>query len=100
MKTKLMTLLAISALFLTAPVKMMAATDNEKTIVGEGACAKCILKETKECQHTITTEEDGKKVVYYVVQNRVAKEFGNQLCSEKKKSKRPAWSKPRTENIF
>lgn len=88
MKTKLMTLLAISALlFLTAPVKMMAAADNEKTIVGEGACAKCILKETKECQHTITTEEDGKKVVYYVVQNRVAKEFGSQLCSEKKKVK-------------
>lgn len=87
MKIKLTTLLAISALLLAVPVKTRAAADNEKTIVGEGACAKCILKETKECQHTITAEEAGKKVVYYVTQNHAAKEFGNQLCTEKKKVK-------------
>ena len=87
MKIKLMTSLAASALLLTMLINASAAAEKDKTIVGEGACAKCILKETKECQHTITVEEGGKPVVYYVTQNHAAKEFGNQLCAEKKKVK-------------
>jgi len=60
---------------------------KEVTITGEGQCAKCILKEADACQHTITTEEGGRQVTYYLAQNDVAKEFGNQLCKEKKKIK-------------
>lgn len=86
MKNTTMTLLAICGLLLTLRVNA-AAVDNEKTIIGDGACAKCTLKETKECQHAITAEEGGKKVTYYLTQNSVAKEFGNQLCGEKKKVK-------------
>lgn len=87
MKIKLMTTLAISALLLLMLAKATAAAEKDKTIIGEGACAKCILKETKECQQTITVEEGGKPVVYYLTQNHVAQEFGNQVCVAKKKIK-------------
>lgn len=86
MKKRMTALLAISGLALALQVSP-AATENEKTIVGDGACAKCTLKETKDCQHAIIADEDGKKVTYYVTQNAVAKEFGDSLCSEKKKIK-------------
>jgi hypothetical protein len=85
MKNKTMSLLAISML-LTA-LQVGAVTDTKKTITGDGACAKCMLKETKECQLTITVDEDGKKITYYLTQNKVAKDFGNQVCAEKKKIK-------------
>jgi hypothetical protein len=84
MKIKIMALLVISGLLVGLQAGL-AAPDAEKTITGDGACAQCVLKETKECQHTITAEEGGKKVTYYLTQNKVAKEFGNQLCAEKKK---------------
>ena len=86
MKKNLLALLVISALAVASALVATAA-DKEKTIVGDGACAKCVLKETETCQHTVTTDEGGKKVTYYLAQNDVAKEFGNQLCTEKKKIK-------------
>jgi hypothetical protein len=87
MKYKLLAALVIGGLALAIHSDVLAA-DREMTITGEGACAKCILKETKECQHTITaTDEVGKKATYYVAQNNVAKEFGNQFCTDKKKAK-------------
>ena len=87
MKSRLIAALVISGLALAFHSNAIV-TDKEKTIVGEGACAKCILKETKECQHTITTtDETGKKVTYYLAQNTVAKEFGNQFCTDRKKAR-------------
>lgn len=86
MKKHLTVLLTLSALAF-AILTSQAATESDKTITGEGACAKCVLKEgdAKQCQVTITTEVDGKKVAYYVTPNNVAKEFGAKLCAEKKK---------------
>jgi hypothetical protein len=81
-----MALLAISGLLVTLHLNADVA-DSKKTITGDAACAKCILQETKECQLTIAVEEDGKKVTYYLVPNNVTKEFGNQVCTEKKKVK-------------
>ena len=86
MKNKILALLAISGLLISLHVGA-AVTDNEQTITGEGACAKCILKETKECQLTVTAEKGGKQVTYYLTENNVAKEFGNQVCAEKQKIK-------------
>lgn len=62
-----------------------AEPDKEKTITGEAACAKCLLKEGDDCALSITTEEGAKKVTYHVVQNDVTKKFGHQVCKEKKK---------------
>jgi len=84
MKTKLMIVLAACGLALTLAT-VAATSDKDKTIVGDGACAKCVLGETKKCQITIAADEDGKKVTYYLTSNEVAKQFGNQFCTHQKK---------------
>lgn len=86
MKNKIMALLAIGGLLVALHAGASVA-DNVKTITGEGACAKCILKETKECQLTVTAKESGKPVTYYLTKNKLAKEFGNQVCQERRKIK-------------
>ena len=84
MKRKLMTVLAVCGLVLALGT-VAATSDKDKTIVGDGACGKCVLNETKKCQITIAAEEDGKKVTYYLTSNEVAKQFGDQLCTQRKK---------------
>lgn len=59
-----------------------ALADEQKTITGEGQCAKCALKETDECQNAIVTVEHGKKVTYYLTQNEVSKEFHGKICKK------------------
>jgi hypothetical protein len=65
------------------------AADDEVVVTGEGACAKCILKEKGVTDHlkTLTVITAEKKRIYYLVENDVAKKFGNQLCQEPKKIK-------------
>ena len=46
---------------------------DEKTIIGDGVCAKCALKEKDSCQNVVIAKEDGKEVKYYLVQNAVSK---------------------------
>ena len=58
------------------------AADKEVTITGLGQCAKCALHETKECQTTIQTEENGKKVMYYLAQNDKSKDFHDTICKK------------------
>jgi hypothetical protein len=67
---KVFPLLAVSVLFSGLTLAWAA---EEKTITGDAVCAKCALKETKACQNTITVKEDGKKVTYYLAQNKVSK---------------------------
>src|SRR5437879_6216414 len=55
------------------------------TITGEGKCAKCALKEADKCQNVIQVEEGGKKVNYYLAQNKIAKDFHENICKESKK---------------
>ena len=85
MKNKILAALAIAGLAVALPLGAVPA-ENEKTIVGEGACAKCVLKQAESCQSTIT-EEGEKKVTYYLTQNDVTKAFAKNLCDEKKKVK-------------
>jgi hypothetical protein len=55
----------------------------EKTITGEGMCAKCELKEAKSCQNAI--KADG--VTYYLADNKTSKDFHSNLCSKTAKVK-------------
>src|SRR5258708_7899815 len=57
----------------------------EKTITGEGKCAKCALKETDKCQNVIQVEKGGKTTTYYLVQNDLSKDFHGNLCKGPKK---------------
>jgi hypothetical protein len=60
---------------------------EEKTITGDGQCAKCSLGESKTCQNAIVTEEGGSKVTYYLVHNAVSKKFHKNVCQDVKKIK-------------
>ena len=75
----------VAGLVFALATTSFAAEGKEVTVKGEGKCAKCSLKETKECQNVIQTEKDGKKVNYYLVANDVSKEFHGKLCKETKK---------------
>jgi hypothetical protein len=80
---KLFPLLSVAVLF---SLTLVWAAE-EKTITGEGQCAKCSLKETKACQNAIVTEEGGKKVTYYLAKNAVSKAFHKNVCQDVKKVK-------------
>jgi hypothetical protein len=50
------------------------------TVTGDGACAKCVLHETADCQTAITAMENGQKVVYYLADNDVSNGFHKNVC--------------------
>jgi hypothetical protein len=79
---KLFPLLSVALLF--SGVALVWAAE-EKTITGEGQCAKCSLQETKKCQNAIVTEEGGQKVTYYLAQNAISKAFHKNVCQTVKK---------------
>ena len=81
---KLIPLFAVAFLF-TGLTFLKAADKAEKTITGEGQCAKCSLMETEACQNAIVTDEGGKKVTYLLEQNAVSKKFHSNICKAKKK---------------
>jgi Family of unknown function (DUF6370) len=87
MKRNIAMITSIAGLLLLALASPSFADDKGKevTITGEGKCAKCILKETEKCQNAIETTEHGKKVVYYLTDNKVSKDFHEDLCKEAKK---------------
>lgn len=57
------------------------ADHHEKTLKGEGLCAKCELKETEKCQTAIRVKDGGKTWVYYAKDNKVASEFHKKICT-------------------
>ena len=85
MKKSLALVAGVAAVLLAAATVRTLAAEPNVTITGEGKCAKCALKETKECQNVIQAEKDGKMVNYYLVANDVSKEFHGKLCKESKK---------------
>src|SRR4051812_10932577 len=72
----------IATLFAMALAFPTLAADKDVTVTGDGQCAKCALKETKKCQNTIKTA-DGK--MYYLADNKVSKDFHDEICKETKK---------------
>ena len=81
---KILLLIALSGLMTTLTMPAIAE-DKEVTITGEGKCAKCALHETDKCMNVVQTHEDGKTVNYYLTQNKVSKEFHDNICKESKK---------------
>ena len=64
---------------------LKALADDEKTVTGEGKCAKCALKETDSCQNVVQVMEGNKTVTYYLVHNDVSKKFHENICKATKK---------------
>ncbi|HET7626355.1 MAG TPA: DUF6370 family protein [Verrucomicrobiae bacterium] len=78
--SSLVLLTGILAIGIASP--SFAADQKEVTITGQGQCAKCALHETDKCQNTIQTKENGKTVTYYLAQNKVSKDFHDNICEE------------------
>ncbi len=79
MKKSIITILLGAALSLSLAGRALA---EDKTITGEGSCAKCVLNETKSCQNAIKVTEGGATVTYYLAQNDVSKEFHDNICKK------------------
>jgi hypothetical protein len=65
------------------PVKSRPA--REVTLIGEGKCAKCLLKEGDTCQNIIEVERGKVKRVYYMTMNEVSKAFHDNLSKQAQK---------------
>ena len=81
MKKLVLAALMVAGLSLTLTTRAA----DEKTITGEGKCAKCALKETAECQNAVQVKEGDKTKTYYIVQNDVSKDFHKNVCKASKK---------------
>ena len=79
MRTQIFTVLGLLVVTIMWQLAALGA-DKERTIIGEGQCAKCALHETKSCQNAITVLENGKKVTYYLTENQISKDFHDNLC--------------------
>lgn len=85
MKRTFAIITSVAALMFAANTNNALANDKETTLSGDAKCAKCILKEGKECQTVIQVEKDGKTENYYVVENDVSKAFHDDVCHAAKK---------------
>src|SRR5262245_19455242 len=88
MMRKLFPMLAIAVLFSGLSFVLTAQAADEKTLEGDGLCAKCGLKEAKACQNTVTVDEGGTKVTYYIAKNKVSNDAhkGLGICTAQKDS--------------
>jgi len=85
MKRSIAIVASVAALLFAANTNNALAKDKEVTLSGEAKCAKCMLKEGKECQTVIQVEKNGKTQNYYVANNDVAKAFHEDVCHSAKK---------------
>ena len=76
---------AVAGLMVAALATPVMAKEAEVTITGEGKCAKCALHETDKCQNVIQVQEEGKTVTYYLAQNKMSKDFHENLCKQTQK---------------
>jgi len=83
MKRTLLVVLLVCSCAMALALKALA--EDEKTVTGEGKCAKCALKETDSCQNVVQVMEGNKTVTYYLVHNDVSKKFHENICKETKK---------------
>jgi hypothetical protein len=58
---------------------------REVTLIGEGKCAKCLLKEGDTCQNVIEVQRGTVKRVYYMTQNDISKAFHDNISKQAQK---------------
>lgn len=86
MKKSIITLFTIIGLAGLAGFTAQAESKGKEiTIHGQGACAKCCLKEGTECQNVVQVEKEGKKTTYYLADNKTSKDFHENICKTPKK---------------
>jgi hypothetical protein len=61
------------------------AADKEVTLKGKIVCGKCGLKQTKKCSNAIQVKEDGKEVVYFLLDNGNKEDYHEMICGSEGK---------------
>ena len=74
----------VAALF-TAAIGF--AAEKEVALVGAGQCAKCSLGVAPACANALVVKQDGKDVTYFLADNKVSKDFHDNVCTEVKQVK-------------
>lgn len=77
-----MSVFGLAAILITALATTALAAGKEVTVTGDGTCAKCGLHQSDKCQTVVQAQEDGKTVTYYLADNKVSKEFHENVCKE------------------
>lgn len=82
---KLLTLMACGILFAGLSAIQAEEAGKKVTIEGDAVCAKCALKEAKECQNAVIVTKDDKKTTYYLEKNEFFKDAhqGLGICTAK-----------------
>ena len=57
------------------------SSTNVVTLTGTMVCGKCYLHETKKCQNVLQVVDDGTTNNYFLVQNKVSKDFHENICT-------------------
>ncbi len=78
MRTALSVVLGLAVALVVAA--RVSAEDKEVTLKGTILCAKCELKETKDCTNAIRVKEDGKDVVYYLDDSGKKEKYHKKIC--------------------
>ena len=75
--------LTLAAGFLAATLTLAALADdtNVVTLTGLMVCGKCKLHITKTCQNVLQVESNGTNINYFLVQNKVSKDFHPNICA-------------------
>ena len=75
--------LTLAAGFVAATLTLAALADdtNEVTMTGMMVCGKCKLHITKSCQNVLQVESNGTNINYFLVQNKVSKDFHPNICT-------------------
>ena len=83
---KLVSLFVVGAIFSGFALTTKAEDGTKVTLEGMGQCAKCALKEAKECQNVVLVTKDEKTTKYYLVMNDVSKKAhqGLGICTAAK----------------
>lgn len=74
---KLSLALAVAASFTTV------ALAKDTTLLGEGKCLKCALKQSDKCQNVVEVKK-GDKVILYTLTGDVQQKFHGELCQKTK----------------
>ncbi|HEV2437657.1 MAG TPA: DUF6370 family protein [Verrucomicrobiae bacterium] len=80
-KSKWFLTLAAGLLAATFTVRALAADTNEVKLSGMMVCAKCKLHLARECRNVLQVTKDGKTVDYFLMQNKVSKDFHHNICT-------------------
>ena len=70
---------------LVALAPRSGAQEKEVTLKGTILCAKCALKETKECTTAIVVKEGEKKLTYYFKDKGVKEGYHEEVCGGDRK---------------